>query len=181
MGHKGPVLRCRCIGPGRVRTQIPFSHLFIQMLPLFLWFEILYTVWWIEYGLNSQGIVVRFLSGWGISLFSRHRDQLWIPSSIQLHVFRGLLPLGRIEHCVMPTANLCQLLRLRMIGAVPPLPSLPAWHAQGQVFVYIFQRSALGITQFSVAAQLFMWLCGKWVILVYMFVLLLSFLARTKP
>ena len=24
MGHKGPVLRCRCIGPGRARTQILF-------------------------------------------------------------------------------------------------------------------------------------------------------------
>jgi hypothetical protein len=24
MGHKGPVLRPRCIGPGRARTQIPF-------------------------------------------------------------------------------------------------------------------------------------------------------------
>jgi len=28
MGHKGPVLRPRCIGPGRARTQIPFIHLF---------------------------------------------------------------------------------------------------------------------------------------------------------
>jgi hypothetical protein len=26
MGHRGPVLRPRCIGPGRGRTQIPFIH-----------------------------------------------------------------------------------------------------------------------------------------------------------
>jgi len=25
MGHKGPVLRPRCIGPGRARTQIPYQ------------------------------------------------------------------------------------------------------------------------------------------------------------
>ena len=28
MGHKGPVLRPRCIGPGRILTQIPFLHSF---------------------------------------------------------------------------------------------------------------------------------------------------------
>jgi len=27
MGHKGPVLRPRCIGPGRARTQIPFNSI----------------------------------------------------------------------------------------------------------------------------------------------------------
>jgi len=26
MGHKGSVLRRRCIRPGRARTQIPFVH-----------------------------------------------------------------------------------------------------------------------------------------------------------
>jgi len=27
MGHKGPVLMSRCIGPGRARTQIPFNSI----------------------------------------------------------------------------------------------------------------------------------------------------------
>lgn len=30
MGHKEPVLRPRCIGPGRARTQISFIHSFIS-------------------------------------------------------------------------------------------------------------------------------------------------------
>ena len=35
MGHKGPVLRPRCIGPGRARTQLLFySILFYSILPL---------------------------------------------------------------------------------------------------------------------------------------------------
>jgi len=29
MGQKGFILRPRCIGPGRTRTQIPFIHSFI--------------------------------------------------------------------------------------------------------------------------------------------------------
>ena len=35
----------------------------MQMPPLFVLSKILYTVWCLEYGLNSQGILVRFLSG----------------------------------------------------------------------------------------------------------------------
>jgi len=31
MGHKGPVLRPRCIGLGRARTQIPFYFYFYEM------------------------------------------------------------------------------------------------------------------------------------------------------
>ena len=31
MGHKGPVLRSRCDGPGRARTQIPFDSIQIQV------------------------------------------------------------------------------------------------------------------------------------------------------
>ena len=30
MGHKGPGLKPRCIGPGRARTQIPIIHSFTQ-------------------------------------------------------------------------------------------------------------------------------------------------------
>ena len=32
IGHKGPVLRSRCIGPGRARTQIPFNS--FQLSPV---------------------------------------------------------------------------------------------------------------------------------------------------
>jgi hypothetical protein len=31
MGHKGPVLRPRCIRPGRARTQIPFNSMQIAI------------------------------------------------------------------------------------------------------------------------------------------------------
>ena len=30
-GHKGPVVRPRCSGPGRARTQIPFTKSFIHV------------------------------------------------------------------------------------------------------------------------------------------------------
>jgi len=36
MGHKGPVLRPRCIGPGRARTQIPFIHSVFHVCVTFL-------------------------------------------------------------------------------------------------------------------------------------------------
>ena len=36
MGHKGPVLRPRCIGPGRARTQILFCSIMF-----FYWYQLL--------------------------------------------------------------------------------------------------------------------------------------------
>jgi len=30
MGHRGPVLKPRYIGPGRAQTQIPFIHSFVH-------------------------------------------------------------------------------------------------------------------------------------------------------
>jgi len=34
MRHKGPIVRPRCIGPGRTRTQIPFSSIQVTICPL---------------------------------------------------------------------------------------------------------------------------------------------------
>jgi hypothetical protein len=100
--------------------------------------------------LKKQGTVVRFLSGvreFALLQASRPAvDPFWHP----IACVPGFVSLGRIDRSVKPTANLCQSLRLRISGAIPPLPSWPAWHAQGQVYVYICQRSALGITQSSV-------------------------------
>jgi hypothetical protein len=31
MGHRGPVLKPRCIGPGSVQTQIPFLFILVRL------------------------------------------------------------------------------------------------------------------------------------------------------
>ena len=93
------------------------------MLPLFVLSKIVYAVWRLKYGLKKQGIVVQFLSGVReFALLQASRPAV-DPFGILLHAFWGLLPLGRIDHCVKPTANLCQSLRLRISGAISPLRS----------------------------------------------------------
>jgi hypothetical protein len=34
MGHRGPVVRPRCIGSGRARTQVPFIHILFSISSL---------------------------------------------------------------------------------------------------------------------------------------------------
>jgi len=43
MGHKGPVLRPRCIGPGRAWTQIPFNSIQIGFKKLLILSEMIVT------------------------------------------------------------------------------------------------------------------------------------------
>jgi len=58
MGHKGPVLRPRCIGPGSARTQIPYSFYFLPYNNYTSWkrkFVLHFVYWHLTQGFRLHG------------------------------------------------------------------------------------------------------------------------------
>jgi hypothetical protein len=72
-----------------------------------------------NYGLDDRGSI----PGRGNDeISSPHSNRLWGPLSLLSNVYRVLLPLGQSGRGVKFTTHLHLVLKLRMRGAIPPLP-----------------------------------------------------------
>jgi hypothetical protein len=90
MRHKGPVLRPRCIGPGRAQTQIPFNSIQIR----------LHTATWRILGwghtiLTSRELMWYYVRSWDVTGGLTLNYMTLIHSSVTLLTSRGALVSSR--------------------------------------------------------------------------------------
>ena len=98
---------------------------------------------------NTVGVVTRLQAE--ESWFDSRQGKIFIcppkrPGSTQPFIqwLAGLFPRGYSGQVVKLTTHFNILPNVRMSGAIPPLPHVLSWYAQGQLYLYVarFQASA---------------------------------------
>jgi len=126
-------------------------HILQTRLFFFLGADILWLMYWLTYRLDNRGIAVQFLAGArGLPLLKI----VW--TDFGAHpAFCSMGTCGFFSRC--EADHSFQLVpRLRMIGAIPPLPCVPSWCVQKQL--YCHQILFVNITWLTV---LFFFLPGE--------------------
>jgi len=97
-----------------------------------------HSVQWLGCRLDNHGIMVHFLTGTRyFCLFQSVHTCCGAHSASCLIGNHNFFPGGSSGQCIKLTTTLHLMLWLGMSGAKPPVPCLPSWHAQGQLYLYL--------------------------------------------